>query len=87
MSEICDNDFNRPGVMATVLNLTEEMKLNPESTFPSYSKLEINTALSYLALEKLLDKFSKDGIPGIMGIEITRRILDKEIKESKEFTI
>ncbi len=47
----------------------------------------IETKDRYKNLHESIEELIKDGVPGIVGMEFSRRILEERIKDAKEFKV
>jgi hypothetical protein len=79
---ICDSNINIPGSMAQVSIAAIRLENNhpTEDLIPE----AVETAKSLLLLDIAKKRLTDDGVPHIMTLEITRRVLDKDIINSRE---
>jgi hypothetical protein len=82
---ICDSNINIPGAIAQVNIATMRLEKNlpTEDIIPE----AVETARSLLLLDIAKDQLCDDGVPRLMALEITRRVLDKDVVGSRELTI
>ena len=82
---ICDSNINIPGSIAQVMMATNSLEngFYAEDVIPE----AVETARSLLLLDIAKKNLIDDGVPTIIVLEITRRVLDADIPNSREITI
>lgn len=85
VEHICDSNINIPGAIAQVNIATMRLEKNlaTEDIIPEV----VETARSLLLLDIAKNQLCDDGVPRLMALEITRRVLDKDVVGSRELTI
>ncbi len=82
---ICDADMNIPGAIAQVQFAYNNIKQNIPN---NKSRIEfIQAAKDLLELHQSMNELTADGVPDLVSIELSRRIIDSEIIGSKEIMI
>jgi hypothetical protein len=82
---ICDSNIDIPGSIAQVMTATKSLEngLDIEGIIPE----AVETARSLLLLDIAKNNLRDDGVPTAIILEITRRVLDADIPNSREITI
>jgi hypothetical protein len=85
VENICDSNINIPGAIAQVVLATTRVENNlaTDDIIPE----AVETARSLLLLDIAKKNLREDGVPHIITLEITRRVLDKDILGSREITV
>ncbi len=79
VQNICDNNINIPGVMnqiLTAINDRNGMQFMPEV---------VHAKNCYEKLQESYTLMMNDGVPGIICMEFSRRILEEDILGAREF--
>ncbi len=82
---ICDSNINIPGSIAQVILATKSLEngLDVEGVIPE----AVETARSLLLLDTAKNNLREAGVPHMIILEITRRVLDADIPNSREITM
>ncbi len=79
VQNICDNNINIPGTMNQILTAINDrtgMQFIPEV---------VNAKNCYERLQEAYSVMMNDGVPGIICMEFSRRILEEDILGGREF--
>ncbi len=85
VEQICDADMTIPGAVAQVQSAFQTIK-------NKHSETEIRTefidaALDLINIHQAMDALEADGVPTIVSLELTRRILDSDVEGSREMMV
>ena len=82
---ICDSNINIQGAIAQVVLAKTRLEngIATDDLIPE----AVETARSLLLLDEAKKNLREDGVPHNLVLEITRRVLDKDIPNSREITI
>ncbi len=81
VEEICDKNINIPGCMNQVITAIND------TTGRDFMSEVVYAKQCYANLQNSICELISDGVPGIVGLEYSRRILEENVTGAREFTV
>jgi hypothetical protein len=87
VEELSNKDLTRPGSIAQVFAALQATKQSKGDETRILFPEAFQAALSYSSMQEATQALTDAGVPMLMSFELTRRVLDAEIPNSKPFYV
>lgn len=77
----------KPWLFSVVHIVADMFYALPDVCYLLYCSEVVDAADCYAQLQESITLLINDGVPGIVGLELSRRVLEEDIPDSQEYTV